>query len=79
MFEVNLYHDKGGTQMIKYFCDLCGEEIHGSKRHDARYVKYGVHVSSALKGAGYEIETCVCPGCASVIMDTISKLRVDEP
>ena len=61
--------------MIKYFCDLCGEEIKGD---DAESVKYRVHVSSALDGASYESETCVCPGCASVIMDTISKLRVEE-
>ena len=64
--------------MIKYFCDLCGEEIHGSKSDDAESVKYRIHVSSSLDGAGYESETCVCPGCASVIMDTISKLRVEE-
>ena len=64
--------------MIKYFCDLCGEEIQGIKSDDAESVKYRVHVSSALDGASYESETCVCPGCASVIMDTISKLRVEE-
>ena len=61
--------------MIKYFCDLCGEEI---KSDNAKSVKYRVHVSSALDGASYESEPCVCPGCASVIMDTISKLRVEE-
>ena len=58
--------------MIKYFCDLCKEQITDNKNHvlqckdrwNPRDGFYSEHI---------------CPGCASVIMDTISKLRVDEP
>jgi hypothetical protein len=65
--------------MIKYFCDLCGEEIHGTDHEDAERVKYKVSVSSMDETAAYESVYCACPGCASVIMDTISRLRVEEP
>ena len=64
--------------MIKYFCDLCGKEIHGTDVEDAERIKYKASVSSMADGAAYESVYCVCPGCASVIMDTISKLRVEE-
>jgi hypothetical protein len=55
--------------MIKYFCDLCGKEIHVERYTVVVY--YGVCVDHVHV-------PCVCPGCASVIMDTISKLRVEE-
>jgi len=58
--------------MIKYFCDLCGEETPGPS-----WAQYSVSVSSQEDGADYELVSIVCRGCASVIMDTISKLRVD--
>jgi len=64
--------------MIKYFCDLCGIEIKATHGDDAERVKYQASVSSMSDGAPYESVYCVCPGCASVIMDTISKLRVEE-
>ena len=77
--------------MIKYFCDLCGKEIHGTDVEDAERIKYKASVpwlivygtpdgfaESMADGAAYESVYCVCPGCASVIMDTISKLRVEE-
>ena len=65
--------------MIKHFCDLCGDEVHGTKHEDAEWSKYIVSVTSKADGAAYEYVSCVCHGCASVIMDTISKLRVEEP
>ena len=61
--------------MTKYFCDLCGSEIKVKHGDDAEHIKY----QARSVGAPYESVYCVCPGCASVIMDTISKLRVDEP
>ncbi|MFA5377408.1 MAG: hypothetical protein WC455_16775 [Dehalococcoidia bacterium] len=63
--------------MIKHFCDLCRNEI-TSMGYGAEQVKYTVSVSSKNYGAAYEYIHCVCSGCASVIMDTISKLRVEE-
>ena len=59
--------------MIKYFCDLCGEESDGSD-----WQQYAVHVANKADGARYELVNHVCRGCAEIIMDTISKLRVEE-
>lgn len=61
--------------MIKYFCDLCGHEITNQTMTSPQYT---VSVHPHVDGDPYAHLSCVCPGCASVIMDTISKLRVEE-
>ena len=58
--------------MIKRLCNLCRKEVDDGIR------MYIVNIMSYRDGDQHNSNDWVCPGCASVIMDTISKLRVEE-
>ena len=58
--------------MIERWCNLCRKEVGDGIR------MYIVNIMSYREGDQYSSKDWVCSGCASVIMDTISKLRVEE-
>ena len=61
--------------MVKHFCDVCGKEMKRNER-SAEWSDYVV----GEEGLEFR-NTCevleLCCRCASIIDDTISKLRVD--